>query len=120
MTRRWARTSTSRRVESSVPPTGAKGWPQRRQRQDSAGSSCSSTTAGRWAWSRRRGPGRPGCWPRRRRVRGRRGQGGGGAGLGLAAEELLLAESELGAELFDLLFEERFALHGAVVQGLPV
>src|SRR6516165_901970 len=79
MTRRWARTSTSRTVESSVPPTGA----------------------GRW-------------------VRGRWGQGGADAGLGLAAEELLLTEAELGAELFDLLFEEGLALHGAVVHGLPV
>jgi hypothetical protein len=57
---------------------------------------------------------------RGRGTRGRRGQGGGSAGPGLAAEELLLAETELGAELFDLLFEEGFALHGAVVHGLPV
>ena len=62
------------------------------------------------AWPRLAGllaappPGR-GRW-----VRGRWGQGGADAGLGLAAEELLLTEAELGAELFDLLFEEGLAL----------
>jgi hypothetical protein len=54
------------------------------------------------------------------RVAGRWGQGDGGAGLGLAAEEVLLAEAERGAELFDLLFKEGLALDGAVVHGLPI
>jgi hypothetical protein len=57
---------------------------------------------------------------RRGRVRGGWNRGGSGAGLGLRAEELLLAETELGAELFDLLLEEGLPLHGAVVHGLPV
>lgn len=48
------------------------------------------------------------------------GRGSSGAGLGLAAEELLLAEAQLGAELFDLLLEEGLALDGTVLQGLPV
>ena len=59
-------------------------------------------------------PGRGGG-PRRGRARGRRG-----AGFGFAAEELLLAQAQLGAELFDLLLEEGLALEGAAVQGLPV
>ncbi len=50
----------------------------------------------------------------------RRGRGGRGAGLGLAAEELLLAQTQLGAELCDLLAEQSFAFEGALVQGFPV
>ncbi len=45
---------------------------------------------------------------------GRRG------GFGFATEELLLAQAELGTELFDLLLEEVFALDGALVHGFPV
>ena len=52
--------------------------------------------------------------------RGRRRRRGRGAGLRLAAEELLLAEAQLGAELFDLLLEKGFALDGAIMHGLPV
>jgi hypothetical protein len=33
---------------------------------------------------------------------------------------LLLAQAELGTELFDLLLEEVFALDGALVHGFPV
>ena len=39
-----------------------------------------------------------------------RGWGGGGSGLRLAAEELLLAEAQLGAELLVLLLEQGLAL----------
>src|SRR5262249_61071381 len=53
-------------------------------------------------------------------VRAGGGRGGGGAGFGLAAEELLLAQPQLSAELFVLLLEQGFALAGAVVHGLPV
>lgn len=49
-----------------------------------------------------------------------RGRGGSGAGLGLATEKLLLAQTQLGAELFDLLLEEGLPLKGAVVHDLPV
>jgi hypothetical protein len=60
--------------------------------------------------------------PPRRAVgrRGHRGRCGGGAGLYLAAEELLFAETQLGAELFVLLPQQGFALEGALVHGLPV
>jgi hypothetical protein len=50
----------------------------------------------------------------------RRGRWGSGAGLGLFAEELLLAETQLSAELFDLLLEMGGTLDRAVVHGLPV
>ena len=53
-------------------------------------------------------------------VTGAGGRGGRGARLGLAAEELLLAETQLGAELFDLLLEESLTLDGAIMHGLPV
>src|SRR5262249_8645407 len=48
ITRRWARTSTARRVESSVPLTGATGRPQARQQHCPPGIAWSSTTAGGW------------------------------------------------------------------------
>src|SRR5436305_5845785 len=44
--------------------------------------------------------------PARRVVAAVGGRGGGDAGFGLAAGELLLAEAQLGAELFDLLLEQ--------------
>src|SRR5262249_13668064 len=53
-------------------------------------------------------------------VRAGGGRGGGGAGFGLAAEELLLAQPQLSAEVFVLLLEQGFALAGAVVPCLPV
>jgi hypothetical protein len=59
--------------------------------------------------------------PARWGVGGRRhGRGRRGAGLGLAAEELLLAQTQLGAEVFVLLAEQRFAFDSALVLGLPI
>src|SRR5262249_37346912 len=49
-----------------------------------------------------------------------RRRSGRGAGLGPAAKELLLAESQLGTERFDLLLEKGLALNGAIMHGLPV
>jgi hypothetical protein len=57
------------------------------------------------------------------RVRGRGLRGGGsgrGGGLGLAAEELLLAEAELGLESVDLGLELGLAFQGSAMHGLPV
>lgn len=60
--------------------------------------------------------------PPRRAVGPRRGWGRcrGGAGFGLAAEELLLPEAQLGAELFVFLPQQGFTLQGTLVHGLPV
>jgi hypothetical protein len=49
-----------------------------------------------------------------------RGRGSSGAGFGLAAEELLLAQTQLGAELFVLLAQKGFAFDGALVLGFPI
>jgi hypothetical protein len=56
------------------------------------------------------------------RARGPKGRRAGGrdAGFALAAEELLLAETQLGFECGDALLEGGFALDGAVVHRLPV
>ena len=58
------------------------------------------------------GLGRLARWGRRRR--------GSGRGLGLAAKEVLRAEAQLGAELFDLLAEKGLAVAGTLGHGLPV
>src|ERR1019366_2731361 len=47
-TRRWARTSISRMVVSSLPPAPANAWPQVRQQRSSAGRSLVSRSAGKW------------------------------------------------------------------------
>jgi len=60
------------------------------------------------------------AWPPGWGVGARRRRGGSGASLGLFAKELLLAQSQLGAELFVLLEEQGFAFDGALVQGFPV
>jgi hypothetical protein len=49
-----------------------------------------------------------------------RGRGRGGTDLGLTAEELLLAETQLGAELVVLPSEQGFAFEGTLVQRFPV
>jgi hypothetical protein len=57
-------------------------------------------------------------WVGAGRIRGRRS--GRGGGLGLAAEELLLAETEQGLEVVDLGLELGLAVEGAAMLGLPV
>ena len=64
------------------------------------------------AWPPRWSVGESRC--RRQRWDGR------GRGLGLAAEELLLAQTQLGAELLDLLSQGGFPLEGALMERLPV